>query len=129
MDRPICGHLDCGVCVVRMRRFLRPPRAERVDLPGADVPNAKALERHARKFGAEGVAEVAAECDLVVDLAGAVTIERKVKRGRKRGSLPKQVGELLARGATVESIAETLDLSPSRARRLVNEALVKNAAD
>ena len=127
MDRPICGHLDCGVCVPRMRRFLAPPRTERLALPGASAPTVASLERHARKFGGEQVAEVAAEHGLVVDLGRAATIERRVKRGARRGSLPKAVAELLGRGASVESIAETLDLSPSRARRLVNDALAKAA--
>lgn len=128
MDRPICGHLDCGVCVPRVRRFLRAPRAGRADLPGAVVPTTTALEHHARKFGPEGVAEVAAEHGLTVDLSGATTVERRVKRGARRGSLPRQVAELLDRGTSVDGIAEALDLSPSRARRLVNEALAKAAA-
>jgi hypothetical protein len=91
------------------------------------MPTVAALEKHAARFGAEGVAEVAAEHGLVVNLKGAAAVERRVKRGRRRGSLPKQVAELIGRGASVDSIAETLDLSPSRARRLVNEALAKEA--
>lgn len=125
MDRPICGYPDCSTCAPRVRRFLRVPRRGRLDLPGATKPTATALERHARRFGPEQVGEVAADHGLTVNLAGAATIERRVKRGRRRGSLPTQVAELLGRGASVDSIAETLDLSPSRARRLVNDAMAK----
>ena len=120
MDRPICGHLDCGVCAPRVRRFLRVPRARRVDLPGACPPTAAALERHARKFGPAGVAEVAAEFGLTVDLGNARRIERRPTRRRSTGQRDR-IADLVARGASVESIAEVEDLSPSRARRLIED--------
>jgi len=129
MDRPICGHLDCGVCVARMRRILSVARAPRVDLPGATAPTAAALERHARKFGRAQVAETAAEFGLTVNLGDAKVMEPRAKRGKRRGNVPKQVAELLERGTSVEGIAEALDLSPSRARRLVNDALAKAASN
>lgn len=128
MDRPICGHLDCGVCVARMRRILRVPRAAHVDLPGATAPTAAALERHAAKFGPAQVAETAVQFGLVVDLKDARPDPHRAKRGKRRGNVQKQVAELLERGTSVEGIAEALDLSPSRARRLVNDALAKTAS-
>lgn len=76
------------------------------------------LERHARRFGPEGVEELAAE------LGVKVRLERPKAPARKRAkgpTLKERVAAHVAAGHGVELIAELENLSPSRARRLVQE--------
>ena len=91
-------------------------------LPGTRPP-AAGLEKHAKRFGPEQVAETASEFGL------AVAVERpRAKPRRGRGpSLKDRVAGYLQAGHGVDVIAEIENLSPSRARKLVNEALAKEA--
>lgn len=84
-------------------------------LPGPR-PTSAQLERHATRFGPEQVAETAAELGL------SVTVERPRAPRKVRGpGLRERVAKLVAAGHGVEAIAEIEDLSPARARRLVEE--------
>jgi hypothetical protein len=109
---PICG--NCRPCLGATHRLLRvPPR--RTLLPGSR-PTAAALEKHAARFGPDQVTETAAEYGL------SVVIQRaKAPRRASRPSLKTRVRALLADGHGVDVIAEIEDLSPARARRLVEE--------
>lgn len=87
-----------------------------VILRGTDRPTAAALEKHAKKYGPAQVPETAAELGL------GVTVEpAKPKARTRRPSLKKRVARLLAEGHSVEAIAEVENLTPGRARRLVEE--------
>lgn len=87
----------------------------RCSLPG-DRPTAAQLERHAKRFGPEGVAETAALYGV------SIAIERpKAKRGPSGPSLKTRVKQYLAAGHSADVIAELEDLSPARARRLIEE--------
>lgn len=109
---PICG--ACPDCLESTRALLRVPPAP-VLLPGPR-PTAAGLEKHATRFGPEQVAETAAEYGL------SVAIERaKAPRKVSGPSLRTRVATLVADGYGVEQIAEIEDLSPARARRLVEE--------
>lgn len=86
-------------------------------LPPGPAPTAAGLERHARRFGPAQVAETAAQYGL------SIAIERP-RAARKGGgpSLKTRVARLVADGYSVEAIAEVEDLSPARARSLVEGA-------
>lgn len=84
-------------------------------LPGPR-PTARQLERHAEKFGPEGVAETAAELGISVTVARPVRVA-----GPRRPSLKSRVKALVEAGHSAETIAEIEDLTPQRARRLVEE--------
>src|SRR5689334_2598021 len=101
----------CSECLANLRRHgvtLSAPAPR----PTA-APTAEALERHARKFGPALVAETAQEFGLTVDVEAP-----KVARVR-RPSLKQRVAKLVAAGHSVEVIAEVENLSPARARKLV----------
>jgi hypothetical protein len=84
-------------------------------LPGPR-PTAARLERHAERFGPEQVMETAAELGI------QVVIQRARQVRRVSGpSLKTRVAALVADGHSVDTIAEMEDLSPARARRLVEE--------
>lgn len=118
VKRPICG--NCPTCLPRTNRLLRTAPAPRL-LPGP-APTAAGLERHAAKFGPEGVAEVAAEYGL------SVAVQRPTRHRTPRGlSLPARVATYLRDGHGVDVIAELENLSPARAKKLVSEALAKEA--
>lgn len=79
-------------------------------------PTTAQLERHARRFGPEQVAETAAEHGLVV------TVERSVRASVSGGpTIRQRVARLVEEGHDVNAVAEIEDLSPARARRLVEE--------
>ena len=85
-------------------------------LPGPR-PTAAKLERHAERFGAAMVAETAAELGI------SVVIQRERAPRKVSGpSLKKRVATLVADGYGVDAIAEIEDLTPARAKRLVEEA-------
>jgi hypothetical protein len=109
---PICG--NCDSCLARTRALLRvPPR--RALLPGPR-PTAAGLERHARKYGPEQVAETAAEYGV------SIAIERPKRERKSRGpSLRTRVKQYVAQGYGPDVIAEMENLTPGRARRLVKE--------
>jgi hypothetical protein len=99
-------------------------KASRALLPGPR-PTAAGLEKHAQRFGPEQVAEVAAEYGVSV----AIT---RAKAGPKRArgtSLKQRVAAYLAQGHGVDVIAELEDLTPGRARTLVNAALAAQAKE
>ena len=108
----------CQACIENLRRNAKllssAPSGRRAQGPW---PTAAELERHARRFGPEGVEELANE------LGVRIKVERpKVTRTRAKGpTLKQRVAEHLAEGRGVELIAELENLSPSRARRLVEE--------
>lgn len=109
--RPLCG--GCPECLAIIEGILNAPD-EPARVP-TRRPTAAELERHAKRFGPEGVAEMADE--LGVD----VTVERP-RRKRSRGpSLKQRVAGHVANGHGVDVIAELEDLSPARARRLIEE--------
>lgn len=109
---PICG--NCPTCLQRTNALLRVP-ARTATMPGPK-PTAAALERHAQRFGPEQVAETATQYGL------SVAIERPKARRKAGGpGLKARVATLVADGYGVDAIAEIEDLSPSRARRLVEE--------
>lgn len=112
MSRPLCG--ECPACLEATARCIgRAPEPVRQAHP---APTAEELERHAQRFGPEGVAETADE--LGVDVA----VERpRRKRGPRRPTLKARVAELMAQGHGVDVIAELENLSPSRARRIMEE--------
>lgn len=119
--RPICGNCpDCLECTRALTRV--PPR--RAILPG-ERPTAAGLERHARKFGPEQVAETAAEYGL------SVAIERPKARPKRGGgpTLRERVAGYLKAGHGADVIAELENLSPARAKRLITEALAAVAKE
>lgn len=105
----------CSECLANLQRhaltFRAPARKQTTP-----APTAEALERHARKFGPTLVAETAAEFGLEVDVPGAPQ-----KKRVRRPSLKQRVAVLAAQGYGPDVIAEIEDLSPARARRLVEE--------
>jgi hypothetical protein len=110
--RPICG--DCPDCRAATARLLRVP-------PGAvpclgPTPTKTQLERHARRFGPDQVAETAAE--LGVDVEVERTTRRRVSRGP---TLRQRVAGLVAAGHGAAIVAEMENLTPARARALVAE--------
>lgn len=110
--RTPCG--SCVTCLTATNRLIAPPRSTSL-LPGP-APTAAGLEKHARKYGPAQVAETAAEFGV------SVAVEREKKQSTPRGpSLKTRVRQHVANGLGVELIAELEDLSPSRARRLVEE--------
>jgi hypothetical protein len=113
MSRPLCG--ECEACLERTRALLE--SAPLACLRPSAVPTAAQLERHARRFGPEGIEELAAE------LGVRVKVERpRVTRTRAKGpTLKERVRGYLEAGHSVDVIAELENLSPSRARRLVEE--------
>lgn len=106
----------CSECLANLRRNahkLRVPRGRSLLLEPR--PTAAGLERHARRFGPAQVPETAAQYGLTV----AVERERAVRRGGP--TLRQRVAEYVRDGHSAEVIAELEDLSPGRARRLVEE--------
>lgn len=105
---------NCEENLARNAAKLRvPPR--RSVMPGPP-PTAAGLERHARRFGPAQVAETAAQYGV------SVAIERPKAVPRVSGpSLRTRVRTLVADGYGAEAVAEIEDLSPARARRLVQE--------
>jgi hypothetical protein len=79
-------------------------------------PTAVGLERHAARFGPEQVAETAAEYGI------AVAVERPVAARKVKGpTLRQRVADYVAGGHSADVIAELEDISPNRARQLVQE--------
>ena len=118
------GYDGGHVSQVAHSRFLaRVCRARRRSLlPGA-APTAAALEKHAARFGPEQVPETASEYGISIAITRA-----KAKPRRARGaSLAQRVAGYLKQGHGVDVIAELENLSPSRARTVVNVALAKEA--
>lgn len=102
----------CAECQERARKALDAPPARRP----RPAPTASQLERHAKRFGPEGVAETAQE--LGVD----VSVERPAtRRSTRRPGLKARVSALVAQGHGVDVVAEVENLSPARARRIVEE--------
>lgn len=106
----------CEACLEDARRNVLTSRSL-FDRHGLAAPTTAELERHARRFGPEGVAELARQ--LGVD----VRVERPAStRKRAKGpTLKQRVAAHVAEGRGVELIAEIENLSPSRARRLIEE--------
>lgn len=78
-------------------------------------PTKAQLEKHAARFGPDQVAETAAELGVDVEVTRA-------KKARAKGpTLKQRVAAHVAAGHSVDVIAEMEDLSPARARRLVEE--------
>ena len=108
-----CG--DCHTCLAHVSRVLAtPPRHGKTR--SRMTPTPEALERHAKKYGPEGVVETAAE--LGVD----VKVERKTERRRRGGpTLKQRVAAHIEAGHSVDVIAELENLTPGRARRIIEE--------
>lgn len=107
----------CGNCRDNLRANAAKLRVSRgaSAMPGP-APTAAGLEAHARRYGPAQVAETAAQYGL------SVTVERpKAARKVSGPSLKTRVAQLVADGYSADVIAEIEDLSPSRARRLVEE--------
>ncbi len=100
------------------RQLTLPRPAATTRLEGAAKPTRAQLLRHAEKYGWEGVEEVALEYGI----SGVVAPRVKRSRSTRGPSLKKRVAGYLARGMSVEAIAEAENLSPSRARRVVEAA-------
>lgn len=112
LELPVCG--DCPVCLARTHALLREPRGG-VLLPGP-APTAAGLNRHAERFGPGMVAETADQYGIVVK------VERASKTTSSRGpSLKTRVAGHVGAGLSAELIAELENLSPGRARRLIDE--------
>jgi hypothetical protein len=107
----------CEACLEDTRRGVLTTRHLVDVLPRTKPATAAQLERHARLFGPEGIAETAAE------LGVTVKVERsKAARKRTKGpTLKARVVEHVTAGRSAELIAELENLSPSRARRLIEE--------
>ena len=71
------GYDGCEECVARQLRLLHTPTIKR-----RPRPSPAALERHAERFGSEGVAETAAELGLEVDVPEHVRKRRSRRRAR-----------------------------------------------
>lgn len=108
----------CGECRENRRRNrakLRPP-ARKATAAIGPRPTAAGLERHAGRFGPEQVGETAAQFGL------SVAISRATRKSKARGpGLKQRVKALLGRGASTDDIAEVENLSPAKARALVEE--------
>lgn len=112
MTRPPCG--SCPACLEATRQLLEAPPRE--CLQARRAPTAAELERHARRFGPEGVEQTATE------LGVKVAVARPTRRRTARGpTLKERVAGHLAAGRSVELIAELESLSPTRARRIARE--------
>lgn len=96
----------------------------RAVLPGT-APTAAQLERHATRFGPEQVAETAAEYGVSV----AITRAKAAPRRARGLSLRQRVAGYLKAGHDMDVIAELENLTPGRARTLVNEALAAQAKE
>lgn len=72
-----CG--SCAACLEATRRELDEAAPCRVLAPLGERPTTEALEKHARRFGPEGVVETALEFGLDVDVSAA-----PVRRPRRR---------------------------------------------
>ena len=106
----------CSHCQHRQARLLARLCVSPRTVVVGERPTTAGLEKHARRFGRAFVAETAAELGI------AVTLAPPEPRRRTRGpSLKQRVARLLAGGHDVEAIAEVENLTPSRARRLVEE--------
>lgn len=111
-NRPLCG--GCPECLAIIEGILNAP-AEPVR--GATKrPTAAQLERHAKRFGPEGIEATAKE------LGVEVKVERPArKRGARGLTLKERVAQHVANGHGVDVVAELENLSPSRARRIIEE--------
>jgi hypothetical protein len=105
----------CSECLANLQRHALTFRAP-TPRSTTPAPTAEALERHARRFGPALVTETAAEFGLEVEVPGAP--QKKRVRGP---SLKERVRRLVDAGHSADVIAEIEDLSPARARRLVEE--------
>lgn len=112
MTRPVCG--ECPACLSITLRILRRP-CTGTRSSALPPPTVEGLERHAARFGPDQVAETAAEYGL------AVNVERPRRVRTKGPTLKQRVAAYVADGVSVDVIAEMEDLSPARARRLVQE--------
>jgi hypothetical protein len=112
--RPLCG--ECPSCLERTHGLLKDDHRP----CSRPAPTAAQLERHARRFGPEGVKETAAEHGVEVEVGSTKRATRAARRGRGP-TLRQRVEAHLAAGRGVELIAEIENLSPSRVRRLVKE--------
>jgi hypothetical protein len=84
-----------------------------------DAPTVQALQRHAQRFGPEGVNEIA---EVYGDLT-AVPASVGPKRMRRTGlSLRSQVLALRDRGIVPSAIADTLNVSDRRVREILAAA-------
>jgi hypothetical protein len=79
---------------------------------------AKALEKHARKFGPDGVEEIA----VWEGLALPADVTRKLPQKRRTTvGLKQQVADLRARGVLPSGIANVLNISERRARAILRD--------
>lgn len=106
----------CEACIEDSRRRVLTIARLAERHPSA-MPTAAELERHAQKYGPEGVAELAAEIGVRVNVKKPTA----KKRSTKGPTLNERVAEYIEAGHSVDVIAELENLSPSRARRLVAE--------
>lgn len=111
--RAICG--TCPPCRAATRAALEPAHVVRLT-KREKASFKKRLLRHAQRFGWGGVAETAAEHGIEVQVP-------REERASKPRRVPTKttVRQLLERGTSPEGIAEVLNTSPSRARRLIAE--------
>lgn len=80
---------------------------------------AKALERHAKRFGVEGIEEIAVEFGIGLPRE----VMRKLSPKRQTTiSLRQQVTDLSARGVRPGGIANVLNISERRVRALLKAA-------
>jgi hypothetical protein len=106
----------CEACLEDGRLVALKLLTERHPPEGRTVTKAE-LERHARKFGPALVQETADELGVKVNVD-----ETPTRRRRTKGpTLKERVAAHVAEGRGVELIAELENLSPSRARRIVQE--------
>lgn len=105
----------CEECIARMRELLKGPPPAPGRIP-ASAPTAASLEKHARRFGREQVAETAAELGIEVE------VETPTRRARAKGpTLKERVRVYLMAGHGVETIAELEKMTPARARKIIEE--------
>lgn len=116
-------------CRRATHRLLTPPRRRGVVVAGMTTPTKKELTQHLKRYANPekvGAANAAETVRIVGEVAAAYGIRIDLPRidlprKERRPGLKARIKEQLERGASWDSIAETENLSPSRARRLRTE--------
>lgn len=98
----------------------------RVAFPDLPAPARAELEKHAEKFGPGSVARVATVCD--VDRVKVPEPKRPSRKRRTTAELRAEVLDLRAKRMVLTAIADTLNVSDARVRKIVREAELRKAA-
>lgn len=88
----------------------------------SQAPTEEALRKDAKRFGGEGVSEIA-EAYGMTALAVELAEDNGTRKRRTSNTMREQVRALQARGVIPAAIADTLNISDRRVRQLLAEPL------